>query len=345
VGAREGVMRIAGFGESFLIDPQPDIVGVSVFLQPVDFLEKSGFPYDQNYFIFNFIGLWYTKPDAVRYRYRLEGFDPDWKISKDHIASYPKLPPGQYVFRVQTSEHGNFDNVPETTWAFTIATPFWSRWWFIALCIAGASALYYWWMRNRDQRLRREALLKKEKLESQFAALKSQINPHFLFNSFNTLITIIEENPPLAVQYVEHLSDFYRTVLVYREKDLISLQEEIALVRNFTYLLQKRYENNFRLHEHLNGHSGQIMPLTLQILVENAVKHNIISAARPLMIDIFIEDESYVVVRNNVQPKIKPEPGTHFGLQSLIHRYELLGERPVIVEEQPDYFTVKVPLL
>ncbi|MBK8195804.1 MAG: histidine kinase [Lewinellaceae bacterium] len=314
---------------------------VSVFPQPIDFMANSVFPYDQNYFIFNFTGLWYTDPESVRYRYRLEGLDPDWKVSKDHLASYPSLPPGDYTFRVQTSEHGNFENVPEASWSFTIRPPFWSQWWFVLLSMAAVAGLIYLFIRIREGRLQRVAQLKRERVESQFAALKSQINPHFLFNSFNTLITIIEENPKVAVEYVEHLSDFYRSIIAYRERDFITLQEEMELVRSFDFLLKKRYEDGFRLVDRLNGHAGLIMPLALQMLVENAVKHNVISASRPLTIEIFAENDNYVVVRNNIQPKIKPEPSTHFGLQSLVHRYRLLGERPVMVEDNAAFFTVK----
>lgn len=344
LGSRQGILRIAAFDEPFVDDPLPGIASVSAYPEAVDFLSNNVFSHDQNYFIFNFTGLWYTDPESVRYRYRLDNFDPDWKESKDHLASYPNLRPGRYTFRVQTSEHGNFENVPETTWSFVIEPPFWLRWWFIALCLAAAGGLFYAYIRSRDRRLEREARLKREKVESQFAALKSQINPHFLFNSFNTLITIIEENPKTAVEYVEHLSDFYRSIIAYRERDFISLQEEMDLVRSFDFLLKKRYEDGFRLIDRLNGQSGLIMPLALQMLVENAVKHNIISATKPLTVEIFAENDEYVVVRNNIQPKIKPEPSTHFGLQSLVNRYQLLGERPVLVEDNAAFFTVKVPI-
>ncbi len=344
LGTRQGVMRIAAFDELFLDDPQPGITAVTVFLQSIDFLTNNTFSFNQNYFIFNFTGLWYTDPESVRYRYRLEGFDPDWKVSKDHIASYPNLPPNHYTFRVQTSEHGNFENVPEATWTFVISKPFWTQWWFIILCLGGFGGLIYAIVRVREARLQRVAQLKREKLESQFSALKSQINPHFLFNSFNTLITIIEENPKIAVEYVEHLSDFYRSIIAYRERDFITLQEEMALVHSFHFLLKKRYEDGFHLVDHLNGQTGLIMPLTLQLLVENAVKHNVISATKPLTIEIFADPDGYVVVRNNIQPKIKPEPSTNFGLQSLVHRYRLLGDRPVMVEDNVAFFTVKVPL-
>ncbi len=343
IGARQGIVRIAAYGESFLDDPQPDITAVSVLMQSVD-LQQHTFAYDQNYFIFNFTGLWYSSPESVRYRYKLEGFDPNWKISKDPLASYPNLPPGNYTFRVQTSEHGNFDHVPETSWSFTIQPPFWAQWWFILFCLLLAGAMFYAFVRIREARLKKEAQLKRENVESQFAALKSQINPHFLFNSFNTLITIIEENPKIAVEYVEHLSDFYRSMMAYRERDFITLQEEKELVESFHFLLKKRYEDGFHLIDRLDGHTGLVMPLALQMLVENAVKHNVISSTRPLTIEMFIDNDDYVVVRNNIQKKIKPEPSTHFGLQSLIHRYRLFGERPVIVEDNSAFFTVKVPL-
>jgi ligand-binding sensor domain-containing protein len=344
LGTRQGILRVAAFDEPFLDDPQPGITAVTVYSEAVDFLTQTTFAHDRNYFVFNFTGLWYTNPEAVRYRYRLEGFDPDWKVSKDHIASYPNLPPGRYTFRVQTSEHGNFEQVPEATWAFTVEQPFWTRWWFVLLVLAVGAGLFYAYVKNRERVLKREAQLRRETVESQFEALKSQINPHFLFNSFNTLIAIIEENPKLAVEYVEHLSDFYRSIIAYRERDFISLQEERGLVRSFDFLLKKRYEDGFRLEDRLNGQTGLIMPLALQLLVENAVKHNVISKSRPLTVEIFTEGDDYVVVRNNIQPKIKPEPSTRFGLQSLVHRYRLLGNRPVVVQNDGAYFSVKVPI-
>ena len=344
LGTQQGIVRSIAFKQPFLDDPQPALTSVSVFLEPIDFLQRHSFAHSENYFIFNFTGLWYTDPEAVRYRYRLEGFDPIWKLTKDRLASYPNLPPGHYRFRLQTSEHGNFVNVPEVSWEFTIEPPFWLRWWFLLLCVAGIAGLVLYIVRSREVRLRREALGKREMLESQFAALKSQINPHFLFNSFNTLIATIEENPQVAVEYVEHLSNFYRSIIAYRERDFISLQEEMDLVRSFDFLLKKRYEQGYHLEDRLQGETGLVMPLALQMLVENAVKHNVISVSRPLLIEIFVENGNYLVVRNNIQKKIKAEPSTHFGLQSLIHRYQLSGERPVIVEATETHFTVKVPI-
>lgn len=345
MGMPNGILRSAAYDEPFLDDPRPGITAVSVLLKSVDFQQQNHFSYNENYFIFNFSGLWFTQPDAVSYRYKLEGFDPDWKVSKDHLASYPNLPPGRYTFRVQTSEHGHFEEVPEASWVFYIEKPFWQQWWFVLFGILTGLSLLWLVVRSREIRLQKEAGLKRERVQAQFDTLKSQINPHFLFNSFNTLITIIEENPKTAVRYVEHLSDFYRNIMAYRERDFISLKEEMLLVRDFGFLLEKRYEEGFKLLVNLGEAKGQIMPLSLQLLVENAVKHNIISASKPLKIEILTEQEGYVTVRNNLQKKIKPELSTHFGLQSLIRRYELLGAKPVIVQESDQYFTVKVPVV
>jgi len=215
------------------------------------------------------------------------------------------------------------------------------------MIILGIS-LMRWWIKSREKRSERQALLKKEMVESQLSALKAQINPHFLFNSFNTLITIIDENarnPDVAIEYVEKLSDFYRSILQYREQESISLEEEFELVRNFAYLLEKRYGHHLRLHMDKPEKETYILPLTLQMLVENAVKHNVISAQRPLDVYITIDDDNYVSVTNNLQPKSSSEPSTQFGLNSIIKQYQLLSDQKVIVEEGPGVFKVRIPII
>lgn len=345
LGTQRGILRVAAGGKQFIIDPKTQFTAVSLFQKAIDFQTFNSFSHDENYLSFDFIGLWYEQPDAVRYRFKLEGFDHDWKVSKEHLASYPNLPPGDYVFRVQSSEHGKFEGTEEASFAFKIKKPFWAEWWFVLPSVSFVLFGVFRFIKNREERLRREEKLEQQRIASQFETLKSQINPHFLFNSFNTLIAIIEENPKIAVEYVEHLSDFFRTIMVYREKDLIPLQEELELVRNFDFLLKKRYEDSFQLVSSVNGQQGFVMPLTLQMLVENAVKHNVISKTRPLRVEISVENEQYLVVRNNVQRKIKPEPSTRFGLQSLVHRYQLLGERQVEILENAEEFVVKIPIL
>ncbi len=189
-------------------------------------------------------------------------------------------------------------------------------------------------------------LLEIEKAESELAALKAQINPHFLFNSFNTLIAVIEDDPKAAVEYVEKMSDFYRFMMQLRDKETITIEEEVDLVKNFGYLLQKRYGENFQLEVQLTGlEKGRVIPLTLQILVENAVKHNVISKLKPLKVAIRKEAPGYLTVENNLQPKVHPEKSTGFGLTSLRHRYEMLTGKQVKVEETPTSFKVSIPLV
>ena len=194
--------------------------------------------------------------------------------------------------------------------------------------------------------MQREASLVREKLESQFEALKSQINPHFLFNNFNTLITIIEENPTIAVEYVEKLSDFYRSILQYREQQTIHLREELKIVKDYTFLLKKRYGDNLRMNIEIeNLDHVHIVPLTLQMLVENAVKHNVISRHDPLTIRILREDTGYITICNNLQKKIVAEQSTGFGLESIVKRYGLLTDQEVLIRPERHEFKVSIPPL
>lgn len=345
IATQNRLVKYTALSETLKIHPQTIFQSVSVYLDPVDYLQKTTFDHHENYLIFNIVGLWYTDPSAVEYRYKLEGFDFDWKLTRDRIVSYPRLPPGNYRFIVQSTENSMFDKEPVLSYAFTIAPPFWLRWWFVLICIFGTGVLLYWLIKSREGRLKKETERKKEKVESQLETLKSQINPHFLFNNFNTLITIIEENPKTAVQYVQALSDFYRSIMQYREKEVIPLSEEIEIVKNYTYLLEHRYGSNFSLKVNLDSTGGFVVPLSLQMLVENAIKHNVISKTKPLLVEIKTEAAGYVSVVNNLQLKMQPDASTNFGLQSIARRYEFLIDKKVKIEKTDDTFKVSIPVL
>ena len=348
IGCQDGIYKYFSSRNKLSNDPRTQLTTVRVFDDPVDFANQNQFKHSQNFFTFDYVGLWYTSPFSVKYQYMLEGYDIQWKESKDNAASYLHLSPGQYTFRVKASENNFFFSEPIASYSFSIALPFWLEPWFIILMTITGGSLMWWLIKSREKRSERHAILKKEMVESQFSALKAQINPHFLFNSFNTLITIIDENtrnPEVAIEYVEKLADFYRSILQYREQESITLEEEFELVHNFTYLLEKRYGNHLRLHVDRPVKDAYILPLTLQMLVENAVKHNVISAQRPLDVYITIDDDDYVSVSNNLQPKSSSEPSTQFGLPSIIKQYQLMSDRKVIVEEGPDVFKVRIPLL
>jgi two-component system, LytTR family, sensor kinase len=189
-------------------------------------------------------------------------------------------------------------------------------------------------------------LLKRESLQAQLNALKTQVNPHFLFNTLNTLVAVIPDNPRQAVDFVQQLAKVYRHILEVKDEPSIPLKEELEVMEAYAFLLKTRHGKNLainiRVEEEQLGH--RVVPLSLQILMENAIKHNIVSAARPLQIDICAE-AGRLVVSNNLQKKNQLIESTGIGLDNIRNRYRLLGGRQVEVEEGPANFTVRIPLI
>jgi len=190
-------------------------------------------------------------------------------------------------------------------------------------------------------------VLAKANLQSQLEGLKNQVNPHFLFNSLNTLIHIIPENPENAVRFVHQLSKVYRYILEIKESDTTSLNNELKFLVAYIFLLKERFGDNLKVHlAEMNTYSDfQIIPLALQIVLENAIKHNVVSAEKPLTIDIFIENGDKLIVRNNLQLKNQVQEGTGTGLENIKTRYALVSESKMEVIVTPQYFTVILPLL
>lgn len=181
---------------------------------------------------------------------------------------------------------------------------------------------------------------------AKFDALKNQLDPHFLFNSLNVLSSLIEENPNLAQKFTGSLSKIYRYVLEQKDKELVSLEEELQFARTYMKLLEIRFENSifYEAQTHFSNENAKIVPLSLQLLLENTIKHNIVSEQHPLKIRIY-EEDSYLVVENNFQKK-EVMPGRRgVGLQNIINRYGIVTKREVKIEESKDHFRVKLPLL
>lgn len=325
--------------------PTPILRGVNVLMEAIDFETITEFSHTQNYLTFEIEGVWLTNPQAVRYRYRLDGLDPNWQTTKEHTLTYPNLPSGTYTFRLQASLSDDFTGAEEAIYTFSIEKPIWQKAWFIILVTLIAAGLIYLFIKKREERLNLQAELKREKIESQLEMLKSQISPHFLFNSFNTLIATIENDPKSAVEYTEKLSDFYRNILQVREKNTISLREELGLLDNYVFLLRQRHGDAINVDVKIEHLDKNIVPLTLQLLVENAVKHNVVSKSRPLSIFVRESAEGYIEVENNIRKKLDKERGTGFGLSSLISRYHLLTTQKVVVLETENSFLVKIPMI
>ncbi len=189
--------------------------------------------------------------------------------------------------------------------------------------------------------------LEKENLLCQFSALKNQVNPHFLFNSLSILSSLVKKDPDLSEQFIDRLSRAYRYILEQRETDVVSLATELEFLQAYTFLLQTRFGHKFEVKVDLDPDTAQtssMPPLTLQILVENAVKHNRMSEREPLLITVEQEGDM-LKVRNHCRPRGEIVISTGLGLQNIINRYSLLTDRPVQAGECEEEFVVKVPLL
>lgn len=181
---------------------------------------------------------------------------------------------------------------------------------------------------------------------ARYESLKSQLDPHFLFNSLNVLTSLIGENPALAEKFSTKLSKVYRYVLEQKSKDLIPLQEELDFARTYMDLLKMRFEEAivFEIPEASSHEDLKIVPLSLQILLENAVKHNVISNDLPLKIKI-VEEKGSLIVQNSLNKKNSIDKNTKIGLNNIIERYALITKRNVIIREEGENFTVSLPLL
>ncbi len=345
IGGKEGLLYYAPALPSCREVPATILLEVNAMLHPLSFKELKVLPYSKNHLSFEFKGLWYKNPEKVRYQYKLEGFDLDWHVTADNAAIYPSLHPGRYIFKVRSSIDGNFKNLPVEGYSFRIAPPFWQTPWFIIGLLLFIIGSIYSYVRFREQRLKAIEHLEKEKIDFQLQTLRSQVNPHFLFNSFNTLLNMIDVDQKGASDYVQRLSDFFRNILTYKEKELILLSEELKILDDYYYLQEKRFGSNFHIELKIeNPDQYCIPPMTLQLLVENALKHNIISASKPLRVEIYIEGER-LIVRNNLQLKRKVEQSTRIGLSNIVNRYRMLFDMEVEVYSGKDYFTVKLPLI
>ncbi len=189
--------------------------------------------------------------------------------------------------------------------------------------------------------------LKRENLIAQNQALRQQIDPHFLFNSITTLTTLIEEDKTIAIDFVRRIANVYRHVLDSKEHDLVDLRTETELARDYAFAFELRFGSNFILSISIpdDAMAYRIPPLTLQILVENAVKHNVISGDHPLTIRIELEGKSKLIVRNNLRRKQSHSSPTHIGLKNILARYKYVTEGIVEVIENEREFIVKLPLV
>lgn len=208
--------------------------------------------------------------------------------------------------------------------------------------IAGSIGFFTGWKNS----LLEQEQLKTEMLNYKYETLKNQINPHFMFNSLNVLSELVYDDQKLAVSFIHQFSDIYRYVLDKRNQDLVSIEEELAFINKFIFLLKTRFDDKLNVNIDLpSGKDEMVIPLALQLLIENAVKHNEVSNSNPLIIDIKRSGDK-IIISNKI--RLKQNSGENsklIGLQNLKQQFSYFTEIPVEIESDAENFIVKLPIL
>ncbi|KAA5534845.1 hypothetical protein F0919_09570 [Taibaiella lutea] len=308
---------------------------------------KNQFEADENYICIKYDGISFTNAERLQYRYRLLGFGDKWIITHDDAVTFSNLPPGTYTFQIQATINGSYELANGTFYTFTIKAPFWKSIWFYLLVLLFFALCVYAIIKIIGKRQKEKSQLQKERMEFEYEHLKSQVNPHFLFNSLNTLTNLIEEDQAAAVSYTERLADLYQNILAYRSRDLITLKEDLEILSTYLYVQNCRFgaalQVQYSIPEELMN-TKKVVPMVLQMLVENAIKHNIVSLSQPLKITI-MSDYTMLIVRNPLRPKMSKEKGAGIALLNIQKRYLLLTKKPVIFGIENNDYIVCLPLL
>ncbi len=348
IGTAPFIVKYKPADTAFWKHPQTRINKVELFLEKIDTASQHIFNYDENHFSFDYSGLWFQYPDKVYYRVKLQGHDLDWMQTKNNRVIYSNLSPGQYTFKVVSGLYEDFGNVNEATYSFTIKKPFWATVWFLILMVLILGGVILAYIKVRERNIRRKQAIIRDRIMFQYENLKSQINPHFLFNSFSTLIALIETEPESAIEYVTELSALFRNVLEYKDKEVITLEEELDIAQNYIQLQKKRYGDNLIIESDIPGNlkNSKIPPLTLQLLIENALKHNVVSRDRPLTISIECKlPEGYIFVKNNLQLKKEVLSSTGIGIETIVNRYRILTQKNIIIDKTEQSFIIGIPII
>lgn len=332
----------------YLVDVTPRIVisGLQNY-EGKEIPVKPRFKYDDNRITVGYDAITASATDEIFYRYKLKGYNDDWILTSDQTATFSQLPSGSYKFIVQASLNEQFEKFSTAAYSFTVDKPFWFEVWFIVIMAGLVWGLSFAYIRIRERNLRKLAVLQKERMMFEYENLRSQVNPHFLFNSLNTLAGLIEDDTDAATTYTRQLSDLYRNMLSHKDKDLITLAEEWDIVENYVYIQQSRFGAAIQLDTDIPEHLKKVkkvVPMALQLLLENAIKHNIVSRSQPLVIS-FKADRDRLIVSNNYQPKMSKEKGAGLGLVNIRKRYALHTKQQVSWQIDNKQFIVEIPLI
>lgn len=189
--------------------------------------------------------------------------------------------------------------------------------------------------------------LRQMSTQARLQAIRNQVNPHFLFNNLNVLSSLVLQQSSEANRFIEKFSAVYRTLLTHQDRDLITLREELAFIDPYVYLLQKRFGEGLQVTLDIDPDAldCQLVPVVLQMLMENAIKHNAVSVRKPLLITVRTLGKTAIEVRNNLQPRLDKEPSTQIGLENIRQRVQLTMQRDILIERTDQHFAVQIPLV
>jgi len=235
---------------------------------------------------------------------------------------------------------------PGTEWNTGIFLSYFVNAFILCFTGIGATEAVYYYTRLRESEQEKEELLRINLL-AQYDSLKQQVNPHFLFNSLNSLSSLIQVDPSKAEKFVEELSHVYRYLLQSSKDELTPLHRELGFIRSYLHLLQTRFGEGFVVTLEVPQAAQHLLipPLTLQLLVENAVKHNEVSSENPLRLNIVVVEENWLKISNNLQKKTGAIPSEKVGLANIMAKYRLLGQLEVQVRDTGTEFIVLLPLI
>jgi len=309
--------------------------------------QKINLNYDENNIVINYVGLTYRDASNTLYRYKIKELDTGWIYTQYTAVQYPKLPPGSYSFVVSARNSDGVWSKDYATIGFTIDPPLWATWWAKASFLLVLVLLLYWRLHIILKRERIKVETNRIVTDMQLRELREQMDPHFLFNNLNTLSYLVENKLPDAPIFVNELSKYFRYSLQSRNIEFTELRNELQQAERYIHLLKIRYGNKLLVHWDIKDAMLEyfISNHSLQLLLENITKHNILSEENPLVVEIKTTEQSALIVKNNLQPKAGNEESTGLGLKSIDERYNLLYNKNIKILRTADYFYVELPLL
>ncbi len=325
--------------------------GRTIFLN--DLKEIKLEPNENNLNIF-FGMLVDSKVFPHQFYYRLSGIDDSMKlVSNQAEAVYTNLPPGSYTFFVKAVSETGVWTSPEVKLKITIRTPILkSRFFYFTIAVSILAMLfgvYRYRLKQKERYLQLQSKtqeLEKEKALVMYENLKQHLNPHFLFNSLTSLSSLIRIDQHMAGDFLDKMSKVYRYILKNRDNEVVPLSEELKFVQLYIDLQKTRFNDGLQVKVQIGDEflHRKIAPVTLQNLVENAIKHNTADEDSPLIIELLIEDDC-MVVRNNLQKKKFVETSNRQGLANMESLYRYLSKIPMQIIENQTHFIVKIPLI